>query len=352
MRYQSATCIADFKRCPMLFFLRHVRRLAPIETPEDLRQGITWHKCLEILKSKPPQDATASEALLVYMNEAYAERPPYIDPVKWETERTMLLYGAIAWDWHWQDDQCETLAREVPFERNVTTTHGRRGIIDRIIRRGNSILINEYKSTAQSIDTGDPYWDRLRRDTQVTLYILEARYVQRKGKLGPNVPKTPLISGVLYDVFHKPLIKPKKLSQADTKKFIATGKYCDDEFVVVDTDPPTINGVIPEVIPGAKEGTYAIRETGEMFAARLLVDLRNSPEKYFARREVARTDAELEAADKEYFKLARIMDFMEQRKLWYKIPTQCDSFGRCAFCPICDYDLDVTKEIPDGFTRR
>ena len=352
---QSATSITDFKYCPMLFFLRHVLRLRPIEEPTSFRMGTNWHKCLEILTD--PQGGR--DAMIDHLNQAYATCPPSVELIDWEVERTVLLYSALGWQWYHQDDEIETIAREVHFNRQINNLYSRRGIIDRIIRRNGQLSLGEYKSTSKPIDSGSLYWDRLRLDSQVTLYLIEARHAQLAGELEQYgiAIDDPLISGVLYDVWHKPTIKPKKLSMADTKKFVETSEYFGEKFGVKIEGPwealtGTVNGTVAEIIPGAKEGTFAIRETPEMFGARLLADIKEQPEKYFARRDIPRTDQELDRLDKEYYNLARVVHFMIQRDLWFMNENHCDATYRCSMHPICYYNLDVTGDkTPDGFMR-
>ena len=403
---QSATSITDFKNCPTLYWLRHVLRLRPVEEADTLRVGTNWHKCLEILTMVPGDPCSfcldtikikgkeyecycpvcegrhivpdnLREALIRHINPAFETYPPSISLTDWEVERTILLYSALGWDWFWQDDKIETIAREVSFNRQVNNGYSRRGKIDRIIRHNGCLSLGEYKSTTKPIDPGSLYWDRLNLDSQLTLYLIEARHAQLAGELEEyGIAATdPLISGVLYDVWHKPLIKPKKLSMADSKKFLSLQDKCPEYFgeeftVLIGPDDPehpgeglpriTVNNVIAEVIPGAIPKStkknpdpvcpFAIRETPEMFGARLLADIRENPEKHFARKPIARTDEELARLDKEYYNLARVAHFMEQRDLWFVNENHCTATYRCSFYPICFYNQDVTNgNVPEGF---
>ncbi len=388
MQPQSVTSITDFKNCPTLYYLRHVLRLCPIEDADTLRVGTNWHRCLEILTLEPGDecpnnnprgqthitpceicknsgvvsDDNIHETLITHLNQAYKNRPPSISLTDWEVERTILLYSAMGWDWFWQDDRIETVAREVSFDRQVNPVYRRRGKIDRIIRVGAALMLGEYKSTSKPIDPGSLYWDRLNLDSQITMYIIETRYAQLAGELEQyGIAATdPLISGVLYDVWHKPMIKPKKLSMADSKAFTSTGKgmYYGEEFKTeifdggagIGLDSIKINGIDAEITSGKKEGTFTIRETPGMFGARLLADIRENPEKHFARKSIARTDEELARFDKEFYNLARVAQFMTDRDLWFVNENHCTATYRCSFYPICFYNVDVSNgQVPDGF---
>lgn len=362
---QSATSINDFKHCPMLYNLRHVLRLRPIEDATTLRMGSRWHECLEVLEA-PGEDRR--EALIAHLNKAYETCPPSVDSTDWEIERIILLYSAIGWQWHWADDQIETIACEVPFDRQVNSVYRRRGKIDAIIKRF-GLSLRETKSTSKPIDPGSYLWSHLKLDTQVTLYIIEARHAQLSGKLEKYgiKPDDPLISGVLYDVWHKPTIRPKKLSMAETKKFLESGVYYAEEFSVekhadgvIEDTFYEVNGVAAETVWGKPpkatkknpdpETPFTIRETPEMFGARLLADILENPEKHFARKDISRTDAELRTLDAEYYGLARLADFAARQGLFFRNEHHCNATYRCKFSPICHFDLDVSDgKVPDGF---
>jgi len=302
-------------------------------------------------------------ALVRHLSDVYATCPPSIDLVDWETERIILLYCAIGWHWHWENDRVETVAREVPFKHDLNDRYTRVGRIDRIIRHQNQLLLGEYKSTSKPVDSGSLYWDRLRLDSQPTLYLIEARRMQLAGELESyNIfASDPLIAGVLYDVWHKPTIRAKKLTQADTKKFFETKEYFGETFDVrAEVVGIVVDGVKTEHILGAlprptrknptPEAPFSIRETPEMFGARLLADIKTQPERYFARRVIPRTDQDLTKADKEFYDMHRLIAFAKMRDLWYCNEHNCDATFRCDFHPICYYDLPVSNgEVPEGF---
>ena len=389
---QSATSISDFKRCPKLFYMRHNLKLRLIEDSESLRQGTNWHRCLEILRLTPggpcpcadlpdakrgdcalcedtgflPDDM--QDALIRHMNKTYATCPPSVDLVAWEVERTALLYSAIGWRWYYQDEKVETLACEIQFNREINSVYSRRGKIDKIERRNGILGIGEYKSTSKPIDSGSLYWDHLKLDSQPTMYLIEARHAQLAGLLEPHgiMRDDPLISGVLYDVWHKPGIKPKKLLQDDTKKFLATGpgsrEYFGEKFVVAARADGSVivNDIFAQVTLGAETKPtkkipnpprpFAIRETPEMFGARLIDDIQKNPEKHFARKEIVRTDEELRRADEEFYNIARTADIMTKQNLWFRNEHQCNATFRCPFHTICFYGIDVSAgQVPEGF---
>jgi len=318
-------------------------------------------------------------ALVRVLDEAYAECPPNKRADAWETERIVLLYSAIGWKWYWSEDtHNKVVGVEVPFEREVFQGYTRRGIIDQVIRndQGNPLL-GEHKSTSRPIDTGSDYWERLRKDGQISMYIIEARQMQLGGALVKYgiTPDDPLISEMLYDVWKKPTIRPKFVSQAKTKKLIEgvptddglprEHTYFDESFEVLygqgaDGAFVSINGHATEIKWGAEkkptkknptpDRPFEIKETPEMYGARLLDDMYNHPEKYFARKSIARTDKELACADEEFTRIARAADLYEARDLWFKNTDQCNAMYKCTYCNVCWYDLDTEGDVaPEGF---
>ncbi|GAG99706.1 unnamed protein product, partial [marine sediment metagenome] len=220
------------------------------------------------------------DAVIRHLNQVYADRPMSKTPEEWETERIILLYSLVGYNWYYADQIAadEILEQETSFRIPLLAPVSGRalphvvvdGRIDKIIKRLGKLLIHELKSTGSSLDSDSTYWNHLNLDTQTTLYPFAVRSEYQ------NI-------GVLLDAWHKPGIRPKKLTQGDSKKFIETGEYFGEKFEVevCDTgwvpDKPheyfRVNSVIPNVELGKKEGTFAIRETPEMFGARLLADI-------------------------------------------------------------------------------
>ena len=171
-------------------------------------------------------------------------------------------------------------------------------------------------------------------------------------------PGDPLIRGVRYDVWHKPGISPKKLTQGDSKKFVETGEYMGEEFNVtepgkdqpLEDQPIFINGEPAEVTTGAKEGTFAIRETPEMFGTRLLADISERPEFYFARREISRTDPELQAFEWDIYNMYKTARSMNKNNRWWTNEHSCENKLRCPYIPVCYNRIDVSDgSVPEGF---
>ena len=364
----SASSIWSFKKCPTHYRLSYVEGLKEAREPEPLRMGTAWHKGLEVL-----ENGGGMEAAVLAACEIYTVVPEWADPIAWAVEREIIMNALAGYDWYWnsgEESEWETLAVELQFDLplvnpetgRATPRFRRVGRIDHVVRNRLTrvIRIKENKTTGSSIDSGSTYWDRLRMDTQSKFYILAARYLQCGGWVAIGADENEdSVSGLLHDVFHKPTIRPKKLTQAASKGFVEDGMYMGREFrVVTEVDGISeiqVNGVTAEVEPRAKEGVFAIRETPEMFGARFLADILAEPEKFFARREVPFTDQELADFRHQIWSLQRTMAEMEKSGHWFQNENQCEAVGTsaCPYRPICYNNVACFDgvTVPNGFKR-
>lgn len=352
----SASALKCFKACPLRYHGAYDLGIRKIEDSEAQRIGTNWHSILEL--------ADDMDAVVAHLNERYGNVPDYMDKEKLEIERIKLLYTLTGYNWHYQNSNEEVLATEIPFEIPVINPEtGRalpnvvnRGKIDKLIRINGQVFVKEHKSTSNSVDPDSRLWKALGLDTQTNNYVYAARKLQAEGKLiqyGIGIPG-PLITGVYYDCWHKPGISPKKLSQADSKKFVETGKYCDQEFEVVhgsdgDAGVVVVNGVYAVVEPGKKPGTFAIRETPEMYGARLLADIVERPEFYFGCKELTKTDLQIERFEWEIYNIYKTIREMKKTGHWYGDESQCEATFTCDFVELCYNNVPISVEnMPEG----
>ena len=397
----SASSIAAFKACPTRWYNAYVLGIRRVEDTEAQRVGTNWHKILEIASLKPgsickcvsqagptsiqynpdcplcagtgflPDDIM--DAVIRELDRAYKNIPASVSVEDAEIERITLLYSLIGYRWLYSDQEPEqTICRELEFElplMNPTSCRALpnvklKGKIDKILRLSNGDLaIKEHKSTSKGIDQDSPYWGHLNLDTQTTMYLYAARWMQVND---PRVPYSGVgrdfkpVATILYDVWHKPGISPKKLSQSDSKKFVEDGEYCGQKFevhqlAIVSTPGPSfaIGETNITVEPGAKGGTFAIKETPEMFGARLLQDITQRPEFYFACKQLVRTDKEMKQFEWELLHIYRAMQGIKKAGCPYHNEQQCEAKFRCDYMPFCYNGIVLGKDnVPDGFKIR
>lgn len=368
----SATANADYLACQRRYLLTYLCDLTQDKDKDSTRVGGNWHGCHEMLEHKAgvvcpdcsrheeirpdccvcggtgyvladPMDRVAR-----YLNRCYAIVPDNKTHDDWELERVILLYSLSGHRWchSGSEDRWEVIGSEIKFEVPVINPDtGRKlpkavfvGKIDRLVRDRQTGLIYvwERKSTSQPI-TSEDYWTGLTQGDQISGYLYGGRYAQACGMLRPYGanPEDPPIQGAWCDVWHKPDIKPKRVSKADLKTLSETGEYCGTEVSYLATGNP------PEV------------ETPEMYGARLLADIAERPEHYFAQREVSRTDRELEAFQLRLCKLAKQIRAVEKGDLWCHNLQSCEAKWRCEFLDLCRSGVEIGPDtVPPGYCRR
>ena len=385
----SATSIACWKACPMRYYFRYHLGLVPIEDTDSQRMGTNWHRIQEIADMEPggvcecvtihgadidsevsnPNCPLCSgtgrfpdnpmDAVIAHLNQAYETMPISKTIEEWETERITLLYSLVGYQWYYNDAGYEVEQLEQKFDLPLRSpTTGRklqarlRGKIDRVFSAGNNRFVHEYKSTSKNIDPDSTYWNHLTLDTQTRLYTYAAK------ELGLGM------CGVLYDVWSKPKSRPKKLTQGDSKKFVADGMYCGEKFEVTGDwnqretgigkleTGGKVNGVSTVIEPGAKPGTFAIRETPKMYGARLLQDITQRPEFYFARREIAHTANDIEKFERQLYNIYKGIRNMTKTDGWWEDENACEATFKCSYLGFCYNHIDVgPDEVPDGFRK-
>lgn len=403
----SASFIASFKSCPFRCYLKYVLGIIPVEDTDALRTGTNWHRIREIMGMKPESacpdckmkqltsaeilalnttpiqlnnpvcpicqgtnftPADLMDAVIRELNRAYATVPMSKTKEEWLTERAILLYSCAGYNWHYADDKFEVVAEEIQFSIPVRNPKNGRalpnvtldGKIDKIVKSPNRLYyIDEHKSTSKAIDPDSLYWSHLRLDTQTLLYIYATQQLQLAGDLEVYgiLSTDPLICGVRYDAWHKPQIKPKKLTQAESKKFVETGEYMGDKLEIRAADVQhtneinfTVNQEPAEIEPGKKEGTFTIRETPDMYGARLLKDISERPEFYFARKEITRTADDIKRFEQEIYNMYHTIKFMDKNDAWWQNEQQCEATFRCSNLNICYNNIDLSDgKVPEGF---
>ena len=389
----SASSIAAFKSCPQRFRLSYREGIRRAEDTDALRIGSNWHAIHEVYRNAS-EAAYASgyeiaqgdeiQAVIDHLNGAYERKPASKTIEEWDLERRILLTCFIAYLWYYQNDTIEYLAQEQKFDLPLhfpttglplsTKKVVRVGKIDHLIKWQSMVGAVERKSTSRDISTSGDYWERSRKDTQVSMYALAIHDLCRSGQL-PVLENLDLqgttLGNTLYDVWRRPGTKPKMLSQKDTVLFIETGEYFDEKFEVTThyvlepcpTAPTAekihqvlVDGVeVSEIKPGAKDGTFAIRETVEMYCARLMNDIHEDPARFFQRREIARSEAELRKFRKEIYNIYQSQKIMDENGTWFENESQCRATFPCEYIPICygegaDAVCDG-QTTPSGFRR-
>jgi len=386
----SASAISALKTCPVLFFFRYILGIRKEDEGEARRIGNGWHEGLDITSTVPetPCKFCAGEkkndpdcylcggegfvtdpweSIARMLNHRYSPKVP-IEAAKKAKERAVIQYALMAYEFVYEDAQdYEVVFKEVPFRIPLIDPRTRRavpgvfidGMLDKLIRQSDGTLaVMEHKSTSSDLSPKSDYWNHLKLDTQISLYVYAIQRLQDDGILTAHkiMPDDPPITDVLYDVWRKPQIKPKKLSAADAAAFIKSGEYHGAEFEVsVEDDRLLIdgNGVSFERNKPTKkepDGAIVFTETPEMFGARLFDAITDDPEHYFCRKTLSRTPEEIEKFEWELFSIYQTISSMTEYESWYHNEHACEDYGKCDFCSVC-YDTQCIDPDcpPDGF---
>lgn len=360
----SASSISAFKDCPTRFRLAYREGLRSAADTESQRMGTNWHAMHEVWANNYnsyPRDGAYSEetmremaltAVVGHLNFAYDKTPASKPVEEWLLEREILLTSFIGYLWFYQTDPIEYLVSELPFELPINSPRTglplpltealRVGKIDHIVRWQGAVGALERKSTARNIAPDSDYWDKAKKDTQVSMYAMafqDMNFASYKMK-GLTLNSGERFGNTLYDVWHKPTIKPAMLTQAETAAFVASGEYCGVKFkvriVAMSMCGPhqySVDGVLATVEQGKKG--FAIRETVQMYGARLLADIYARPDFYYVRREIARTDQDIQSFRKQLYAVYQNMKAAARMDLWVENEHQCRATYPCPYIPIC-----------------
>lgn len=395
----SASCISCFKQCKMRFFYQYMLGLQPVDESDALRIGIVYHMCREIIgemqkgttecwhkchkkgqldypcpicgETEGPgklQDDPIMQ-VMIYLNNFYESRPDWFDGEKMKSERAMILNAMVGYEWRYsEDDSISMLGTEFRAEQPIFNPHTGEAVDDAILvyvcdgimEHEGSKKIREYKTTSKGVNGDSTFWSNLRLAIQPNMYIYCLQQAQKAGELrslgiGPN---DKLITDIVYDVFHKPGISPKMLTQAESKQFVDTSEYMGTKFEIENFDGGRaigVDGERVEVVPGKKDGTFAIRETADMYGARLLADIVERPDYYFARRNISKSDQEMQRTELQLFNIYQSIRSMEEQHAWYHEEEACEATFKCPFIDLCYNNVDVegilaAGRVPDGYT--
>lgn len=381
----SASFIAAFKACAYRCYAQYVLGIRPTEDAETLRVGTNWHEVLEVLGGLNCESCPACmltgpdegcyicggtmtpfedkrEGLRLLLNDVYDDKPCGKSVEDWAIEKMKLWISGVGYDWYYEKDDFEILGEEIPFEIPLYDKDGEPipgvvlvGKIDKLTRSPQGTnYIDEHKSTSKPIDSDSKYWSHLNLDTQTTLYVYAAQTLQLWGELEKYGIKAddPLIRGVRYDVWKKPQIKAKDLSIADSKKFVEGAVYSEESFIILGDfksgKTVTVNGeeVTYRSDAGPKKDKIVVRETSHMYGARLMHSIIDDPQKYFARKCIARTDDDIERFEKELHGIFKTVQYMEQNDLWYHNEHQCEATFTCPYVGVCYNNVVLDPEHP------
>lgn len=391
------------KDCPRKAQLAYQLGIRTLKDAKPLRIGSAFHLAQDLFaQSKLGQIDLNEDAIVRGVLDKYEEFAPdggaaqeEIQDFYIEKEILARMLAGYRWRWSEVDKGVHFIATErnfsIPLVNPETGRASRTftldGKIDKILGLGKIQIIREHKTTTGEIEpdkeAGHKYWLRLRIDSQISTYMIAA-------KVEGYDPRD-----VEYDVVRVPKVEPIMLTQRDTKVLVETGEYQnkfrgDESFTsinmnmagwpmmsdvqmkewreervfVVDGDTTdgqfivTVDGEQVEAKKGAKydqNGSFAIRESTEMFGQRILADMGRRPNHYFQRKTIPRTPEDLEEHMYGTWAMAEYFRRCKDNDLWPRNDRHCLAYGQCQYFPLCTGGFSPRKfkageqELPEGF---
>ena len=284
-----------FAKCKRAYMYNYVQLRRSAESAECLRFGTMVHSALEAWWLAAPEKRLAPAI-------AALDGDKECDPFD-KAKASALITG---YDAMWGAQTYRTVSAETGFEAPLmnpetganSKTYMLAGKIDAIAEDADGkMLIIEHKTTSDSVDADSDYWKKLSIDGQVSGYYLGA------SALGIDA------RDCVYDVIHKPGLKPYKATPADKVKLKKDGT------------------------PYA--GTRLSDETPEEYGARVMEDIQANPAKYFARRSVMRTKSDLTDYLYDMWAVGRDIADAERLGRYQRNPDACAMMVRCEYFPVC-----------------
>lgn len=334
------TCAGTCLRKHQIAYLHGIR---PASDAAPLRFGKIWHDGLDRRAKAVPLETN-----LALVRSAYeltrTGTPDRDAALAYECETVCVLLALYDWRWAEMDAGITVDASEEAFEvpiLNPATGRASRtfvyaGKVDRRIRLSDGrAAVMENKTTSDDLSPESDYWKRLRVDTQIARYVLAARHLGHP------------IDTVLYDVTRKPGMRPGSVPLTDE-----TGLR-----IVLDA-----NGERVRTKDGKKwretgdtGAGYVLQsrpETPDEWAGRLHAAVSASPDSYFARREIPRTNADLAEAQRDLWDHAQVLHACDVDHRWPRNSSACIGFGRCAYLDLCSTNWTPDDgNVPPGFVR-
>ena len=340
-------------KCPRKHYYQYELGLRREREAQPLRFGSNFHLGADVRRRGASIEEASQAALM-----QYGELPAWVKDeaamTEWATEREMCDRLLRAYWWYWESRQMfEVVESEMQFEiplinpetGRASSTFTLAGKIDGIVKMlpDGPLAVLESKTTSDRIhmEPGDPYpffWERLRFDGQISTYVIAAR------RMGYDV------TTVLYDVTKKATTRPSRLTIAECGRFFDSGEYYGEQFTLTGTGTEMkVDGVPVEVVATAKNAT--IRETPAMWGARLNAEIAEAPERYFQRRQIARTEADLREFEAELWDEQKTLADRRRHGRWTRNDRACAVMGKCEFLKFCANGLPADGSVPEGFVQ-
>ena len=279
--------IACFRACPRKHHYTYVLRRESLTTATALQVGRRVEVPIkDLLKGVPPDLSTLEPA-----------------------ERALVQAYAL----RWKNSELEVTDCDVPFEVDVDgiTVVGE---IDAVGWQHKRRVLVEIKTTGEDISPGSPYWRRVTHmDPQVTNYLMAAKSLGWEAAF------------MVWDAIRKPLIERHLATPIEKRKYTkVTAK---------------------EPVARLYANQRAEDEPAEAYEVRILEDVAEHPDWYFARSTVIRFEGEHEAHVRDLKGTVHLMQAVSQMNEAPRNPAACFQWGReCSFFAVCTGEARISDD--------
>jgi len=284
MRTISHSEMITFQRCAREHKHKYIDGRVPEETSEPLRFGSLMHRALE----------------------AWWTGKDWKAACEGEVTALALMTG---YDIRWQGHRYETIAAESTFRAPITNpdtgcqsrTFELTGVLDVVAwdrATGEKVLV-EHKTTSEEIGIASAYWRRVTAlDPQVSTYHIGAR------ALGHDVARCE------YDVIRKPGIRRLKATPEASRKRTKAGDLYAGQRVDDESDDDLL--------------------------VRLLADIADRPDRYYARGPIVRLAHDEREHARDIWHLTRLIRESETMDRAPRNPQSCVRYGQqCPYFGVC-----------------
>lgn len=237
--------------------------------------------------------------------EDYSQKNESVDVGMFAKARIMMR----AYDARWapEMDDIEVLEVEKEFMAPLPTPKGKEakglmiaGKIDVLVRRRSTgqVLMVEHKTSGADLSPGSTYWQRLRTNSQISMYHEGAK------SLGYS------LDGCLYDVIVRPAQRPLKATPEESRKYTKTGALYANQ--------------------------RAEDETPDEFEQRIIAVVAEDPNRFFARADIVRFEHELQESRLDVYYVGTQIRDQVRTGIAPRNTNACQRYGSdCPFLPVC-----------------
>lgn len=318
----SYSSLAEFQLCPRKWYFNRVeRRSRRGGTDRSLAFGQAFHAAQETLWSSEDTDSAAKLGAVLrrWQEAADEEGLGFEDRVLGEV---LLIGYSVRWD----DFRLTHNMLPIAEERAVVPVLDLKGNPDPDLslcivldvrcfdEEGQTIPV-EHKTTTSDIDDGSPYWQRMDKSMQVSLYYMALSDAGHQ------------VGHVLLDAVKAPKMTRHTATPVEKRQFYVKA------------------GVWGKV-GDPKPGTRLVDETATEFAERVQQMVLGSPGTYFARHKLYRDEMELDRVRADLWQQGQLMKQAVDMNLFPRVyPQSCRAFNReCQYLPVCEGEADITDE--------